>query len=251
MPRDRTSAGDPARTVALLWRSAPTPRRGPRPRLTVDAVVDAAIGLAGHEGLDAVTMRRLAAVLGVSAMTLYGYVPARAELLDLMVDTAYARRTPATWSPRAGWRTRVRRVAEADDALYRAYPWLTGVATARPPLGPGQLTKYEHELSAFDDAGLDDRQVDAALTFVLAFTRSVAVARVAVDDAARAGVGDAAWWAAAGPALAAEITDDAFPRAARIGTAAGEAQGAAYDPDAAFAFGLERVLDGLAALIER
>lgn len=251
MPEDRTSAGDPARTVALLWRAAPAARRGPRPRLRVDDVVDAAVALAGEEGLEAVTMRRLATVLGVSPMTLYGYVPTRAELLDLMVDAVYAAMTPASWSPRAGWRTRVRRVAEADDALHRARPWLAAVSTARPPLGPGQLAKYEHELSAFDGTGLTDVEVDAALTLVLGLTRWVAQARASAAEAARAGVGDPEWWAVAGPALAEHADPSAYPRASRVGTAVGAAQHAAFDADAAFAFGLQRVLDGLAALIER
>ena len=87
----RTSSGDPARTLALLWRADPPSRRGPRPRLDLDAVVDAAIALADDRGLPALTMRALAARLRVSAMTLYGYVPGREELVDLMLDALYGR----------------------------------------------------------------------------------------------------------------------------------------------------------------
>jgi AcrR family transcriptional regulator len=74
-------------TLAVLWRLPTTPRRGPRPGLSVDAVVDAAIGLADGEGLDAVTMRRVAQLVGVAPMTLYTYVPGKAELLDVMLDS--------------------------------------------------------------------------------------------------------------------------------------------------------------------
>ncbi|PZS39906.1 MAG: TetR family transcriptional regulator, partial [Pseudonocardiales bacterium] len=76
MSVQRSGAGDPARTLQLLWRDpAAVPRHGPRQRLSIDAVVDAAIELADAESLDAVTMRRVAQTLGVVPMTLYTYVP--------------------------------------------------------------------------------------------------------------------------------------------------------------------------------
>ena len=79
-------------------------RRGPRPRLDLDAVVDAAIALADDRGLAALTMRALAARLRVSAMTLYGYVPGREELVDLMLDALYGRMAYPAWEPEEGWR---------------------------------------------------------------------------------------------------------------------------------------------------
>ena len=92
IPSARTGAGDPARTLRLLWRDpAAVPRHGPRQGLTIDQIVAAATALADTEGLDAVTMRRVAASLGVVPMTLYTYVPGKAELLDLMLDSACAR----------------------------------------------------------------------------------------------------------------------------------------------------------------
>lgn len=252
MPTERTGAGDPARTLALLWRDAeagapPAGRRGPRPRLSVDAVVAEAIAVADAEGLDALTMRALAARLGVSAMTLYTYVPGKAELLDLMLDALYAAMDRPPWRAGEPWRERVRVVADANRALYAAHPWAARVSTARPPLGPGLMAKYEHELGALDGAGLDDVELDAALAFVLGFVQANAVAE---QDAEQAG-DDAAWWEQAGPLLARVIDAERYPLASRVGSAAGEAQGAAFDPDRAYAFGLERVLDGLAALIER
>src|SRR5260370_20348405 len=90
MPIERTSAGDPARTVALLWRDPAVVRRhGPRQGLSIDAVVVAATQLADAEGLEEVTMRGVAKALGVAPMPLYTYVPGKAELLDLMLDAAY------------------------------------------------------------------------------------------------------------------------------------------------------------------
>jgi AcrR family transcriptional regulator len=244
----RTSSGDPARTLALLWRADPPSRRGPRPRLDLDAVVDAAIALADERGLAALTMRALAARLRVSAMTLYGYVPGREELVDLMLDALYGRMAYPAWEAEEGWRARARAVAEANRALYEAHPWAAAVSTARPPLGPGLMGKYEHELGAFEHAGLGDVERDAALSHLLAFVQGSSTA--AAEAAAAPGT-DAEWWETAGPLLARVIDPARYPLAVRVGAAAGEAHGSAHDPAFAYAFGLERVLDGLAALIER
>src|SRR5471030_1171419 len=78
--------GDPSRSIALLWGVAESGRRGPKPRHSVEDVVRAAIALADAEGLDAVSMRRVAETLQLSPMSLYTYVPSKAELVDLMLD---------------------------------------------------------------------------------------------------------------------------------------------------------------------
>jgi AcrR family transcriptional regulator len=250
VPTERSSAGDPDRTLQLLWRDpAAIPKRGPRQGLSIDAVVDAATNLADAEGLDGVTMRRVAQVLGVAPMTLYTYVPGKAELLDLMLDAAYAR-MPRTDTSGRPWRDRLVVVAEENRALFRAHPWAAAVSTSRPPLGPGQMTKYEHELSALDGLGLDDVEIDDSLTYLLAFVQSCA--RAAADvRAAREDMDDQQWWEANEPLLSRVFDERAYPTAARVGSAAGAAHGAAYDPDHAYEFGLRRVLDGLAVLVDR
>ena len=241
---------DPARTLALLWRTEdPAPRRGRRPGLTVDGVVDAALTIADAEGLDTVTMRRIAQELGVVPMTLYTYVPGKDELLDLMLDTVYGRmrRGETTGLP---WRARVTAVAEENRALFTEHPWAASVSTSRPPLGPGQMAKYEHELGALDGLGLADVELDAALAHLLAFVRSHA--RDAADALAaqrESRMDDEQWWAANAPVLARVLDETAYPLAARVGTAAGRAQGGAWNADHAWTFGLDLVLDGLAARV--
>ncbi len=251
IPSARTGAGDPARTLALLWRDpAAVPRHGPRQHLSIDQVVDAATALAEIEGLDAVTMRRVAQSLGVVPMTLYTYVPGKAELLDLMLDAAYQR------MPRAGtagqpWRQRVAAVAEENRALFEAHPWAAAISAIRPPLGPGLMAKYEHELSALDGLGLTDVEIDAALTHLLTFVQ--AWARAAADASAvrhDTAMDDEQWWAASAPLLERVLDPSAYPTAVRVGTAAGTAHRAAYSPRHAYDFGLRTILDGLAALIE-
>ena len=250
MPAERTGGGNPERTIDLLWHqdADTTPTRGPRRRLDVGTIAAAAVALADAEGVAAVTMRTLASRLGLaSAMALYTYVPAKAELVDLMVDTCFAAFALDVTAAPARLADRIRAVADANRALYRQHPWLADVSTDRPPLGPGQLRKYERELAALDGLGLSDHEMDLTLTLVITFVRAhatTAAAATSADD-------EAAWWAAAGPALARHVTAGDYPLSSRVGTTAGEAQGRAHDPDLAYTFGLERIADGVQALRRR
>lgn len=244
MTTDRTGEGDPARTVELLWRHhrEPPVRPGPRSKIAVDDVVAAGIALADVEGLEALTMRALAQRLDLPPMSLYRVVPDKATLLDLLVDHCLLAMPRRPWRARQAWRTRARRVAEENRALLLDHPWLVRVSTARPPLGPGQLARYDHELRAFDPTGLDDLTRDAALTHLLGFVRWSAETTLERHG------GDAEWWSRAGPALARVVDPRDYPVAARVGSAAGAAQNSAFDADAAWTFGVERVLESIALL---
>lgn len=251
MARPRSSAGDPASTLALLWRDpGAVPRRGPARRLDIDDVVGVATTLADEHGLEAVTMRAVAQAAGLAPMALYTYVPGKAELLDLMLDAAYAA-MPRTDTSGRPWRERATMVAEENLALHLAHPWTVEVSTLRPPLGPGLIGKYEHELAAFDGLGLSDVQMDDCLTYLLGFVHTAA--RTTLDAVAaqrESTTDDSGWWATAGPLLARVLDPAVYPLADRVGTAAGAARGSAHDPDHAYRFGLARTLDGLAVLID-
>lgn len=248
MAKDRSGAGDPVRTLELLWREpgqgAQPGRRGPRQGLSVDAVVRAAIALADEAGLAALTMRALAGRLGVTPMTLYTYVPGKAELLDLMLDEAYrtmVRREPGADEP---WPARVTRIAYDNRDLLLRHPWIAEVSVTRPPLGPGVIGKYEHELAAFDGIGLTDPEMDAALTHLLGFVHANALA--AADAAAHnSRQSDEDWWAVSAPLLERVMDPGRYPLGGRVGSAVG-----AYDPEAVWAFGLRCVLDGLGHLVD-
>lgn len=252
MPHERSSAGDPSRTLELLWREPGygASGRGPKQGRTIDEVVEAAIELADTAGLEAVTMRRVAAALDIAPMSLYTYVPGKAELLDLMLDIVY-RQLPRADHAGEPWRTRVETVARENRALFDRHPWVAAVSTVRPPLGPGLMAKYEHELRAFEGLGLDNVEMDAALTYLLSFVQAAARAAVDVRTAQRdSAMNDEQWWAVNEPLLARVFDEHRYPTAARVGAAAGAAHGAAYHPDHAYEFGLQRVLDGLGVLIE-
>jgi AcrR family transcriptional regulator len=238
--------GDPARTLAVLWR---TRDRTARTDLGVDRIVAAAVDLADTEGLDALSMRRVAERLGVGTMSLYTHVPGKAELLDAMVDAVHAG-TPRPDDVPGGWRGRLTRIAHDNRDLLLRHPWLLDVSTHRAVLGPHVAAKYDYELRAVDGIGLTDPEMDAVLTLVLGHVR--AATRITVDadrTRRRTGLTDEQWWQAAAPFLARVLDPARFPTATRVGAAAGQAHGAAHDGDHAFTFGLDRVLDGIDALV--
>ncbi|APA94330.1 TetR/AcrR family transcriptional regulator [Nocardia seriolae] len=249
---ERSSAGDPVRTLELLWREPGSggSTRGPKQRTTLDAVIAAALEIADAEGIGALTMRSVAAKLGITPMATYTYVPGKAELVDLMLDTVY-QHMPRHDLDGMPWRERVSAIAAENRALLAEHPWVAYLPTTRPPLGPGVVAKYDHELRAFDGLGLGDLEMDAALTYLLGFVTSTA--QLAIDTAAAAaasGQSDHEWWERAAPLLERVFDTDRYPLAARVGTVAGQAHDSAYSADHAYEFGLARVLDGLAVLIE-
>ena len=252
MATEFTGTGDPARSMALLWRTPAegAVRPGPKSSLDVDRIVAAAVRLADTEGLAALSMRRVAGELGVPVMTLYGHVPGKGELVDLMLDSALADLYPDEGVVTSGaWRTRLRTVARANWEFFVAHPWGLHVSTGRPPLGPGIMRKYELELRSVDGLGLAELQMDLVVTLVNGFVRGTVGGVHEKADAERVtGVTEDEWWAATEPYVAQVFDAERYPTAARVGPVAGEELGA-YDPHRSFEFGLDRLLDGIGVLI--
>jgi AcrR family transcriptional regulator len=242
-----SGAGDPKRTLELLWDVRERPRRGPKPRLTAEEIVRAAIRLADAEGLDGLSIRRIAEELGVSPMSIYTYVPGKAELIDVMVDRTFGELTPPGHD---SWRARLEHIARDDWALFHRHPWLLQITMARPPLGPNTCARFEFELRAVDGLGLSDLEMDSVVALVTGFAESAA--RVSVNAAEaerRSGMTDEQWWEASAPLLEKLVTEDDYPLGTRVGAAVGYEYSAAIAPGRAFEFGLARVLDGIDMLI--
>src|SRR5688500_2426129 len=102
MTTEHSASGDLDRSLALLWEMDHRPTRGPKPALTLERIVTAAITIADAEGLAGLSMRRVAAELGVGTMSLYRYVPGKGELLDLMIDRI--NEAPRGDAGELGWR---------------------------------------------------------------------------------------------------------------------------------------------------
>ncbi len=250
MPTEATGGGDPARTMELLWGTRQPPTRGPKPGLTVERIVRAAIEVADAEGLAALSMRRVADQLGVGTMSLYTYVPGKAELIDVMLDAVHAEPEPPE-PAEGGWRAQLEATARADWERYHRHPWLLHVAaTNRPPLGPIVIAKYDRDLRAVEGIGLTDVEMDSVVSLVAGHVEGAARRSLdATQTERQTGKTDQDWWEATAPLLEKVFDPARFPTAARVGPAAGAAYQAAYDPKHAFAFGLERILDGVAALV--
>ncbi|MBI5162077.1 MAG: TetR/AcrR family transcriptional regulator C-terminal domain-containing protein [Micrococcales bacterium] len=243
------AAEQEARLLELLWR--PRDADG-RPGISTARIVTAGIALADAEGADAVSMRRVAAQLGSAAMSLYTHVPDKAALVALMSDEVLLGMAVTEPAFGAGWRERLRLVAGDNRDLLTRHPWLLRLQPSPPPLGPGLLAKYEWELSAFHGLGLSATERDSCLTLVLQFVRAATAEAIAarMRAAVREAEGER-WSATVGPVLARYVDEDEYPLATRIGAEAGAVAERLGDPDGAHGFGLERVLDGVAALVAR
>ncbi|MFD0905201.1 TetR/AcrR family transcriptional regulator [Actinomadura sediminis] len=250
MTTEYSGGGDLRRSLELLWGGRPAPRRGPKPKLTVAEIVRTAIAVADAEGLDALSMRRIADELGVAPMSIYTYVPSKAELIDVMFDRALAELTPPDDVP-GGWRPKLEHLARDNWDLYHRHPWLLHVSVVRPPMGPAVFAKYEFELRAVDGIGLTDVEMDSVVALVTGFAESSARVSVNVAEAERrTGMTDVQWWETMAPLLEEVDTgEDEYPLSARVGRSAGMEYQGAVGPRQAFEFGLARILDGIEVLI--
>ncbi|MFI0421435.1 TetR/AcrR family transcriptional regulator [Spongiactinospora sp. 9N601] len=229
--------GDPARTMALLWDGVPpAPRRGPRPRLDLDWLVETAIAEADRTGPAALSMRSLAQALGIGTASLYTYVPGKAELLELMVDRVVgAQPLPPTG---AGWRAGLHHLATEDLAAFRAHPWLLQVAASRTVFGPHVITRYEAALSLLDGYGLPAIEVTGCVAAVESYVRGAASAVVEAEQApARTGSTDQEWWERRLPYLT-ERMNGRFPHLDAL-----EQAGAFTVSDTTLPYTLQRALD--------
>ncbi len=250
MSGEISGKGDPLKLLQLLWDRAAAPKRGPKAKVSVSDLVSAAVVIADNEGLEAVTTRRVAEAVGISAMSFYTHIPSKAELLDLMMDAVSGEvlQDQPVFKP-AEWRANLTRVATDYRKFYLAHPWVLQLATHRSVLGPNTFRSADSALSAIEGLGLTDLEMDRIITMVGDYVHG-AVRNAAREKMVKAetGMTDEQWWHRVAPFL--ETLDyTPYPVLARVGQTAGETYGA-HDPEGAFAFGLERMLDGLAAFIK-
>jgi AcrR family transcriptional regulator len=234
----------------LLWGRRERGKRGPKPGLSIDAIVAKAIAIADADGLGAVSMARVAKELGFTTMSLYRYVASKDELLQLMWN-ASAQGAEEYEQQGDGWRERLRHWALVQREMLDRHTWITEMPMATPPLAPNSLTFVERGLEALDDTGLTD--VDKLRVIGLISSYTLSESRMAHEEAraAAAAPADAPRWSF--ESLLAELVDaDAYPRLTRIAGGGGaDAAGDAPTEAEEFRFGLETILDGVESLIER
>jgi AcrR family transcriptional regulator len=237
----------------LLWGRRGRGQRGPKPGLSVDAIVAAAVRLADAEGLEAVSMARVAEQLGFTTMSLYRHVSSKEELLQLMWN-ASAQGAEELVIAGDDWRSRLQTWAMIQREMIDRHPWITQMPMAAPPMAPNSLAFVERGLEAMDGTGLSDADKLRIIGLISSYTLSEA--RMAHDAARAARAAEAAAGGEAMPvwtyeALLREVTDEqTYPRLHRLAWSEGIGDNpAGFDEQEEFRFGLDRILDGAEVLI--
>ncbi|TXS55678.1 TetR/AcrR family transcriptional regulator [Streptomyces sp. t39] len=246
---ETSGSGDVSRSLELLWGTGERPSRGPKPGLTLDRIVTAAVRVADAEGMPAVSMRRLSTELGTGTMSLYRYVPGKAELLDLMLDRVTGEPLkeleggPAPTAPEA-WPDAVREMAAAHLALYRSHPWLLKVNQSRTVLGPSAVRGLDASLFALRGMGLTDPETISVIIAVQSFVSGIARMELESAEAAQqTGQSEEDFWRSQEPYLSKAMISGDYPSLAGLSEDAFSSQ---FDH---FAFGLERLVEGFQALV--
>jgi AcrR family transcriptional regulator len=232
-----------AQTARLLWGGGARtrPARGPRPTLDLARVARSGVGLADAEGLSAVSMQRVAARLGVTKMALYRYVPGKAELVALMCDEAVGL-YPGEDPPGGGWRDRLTRWAEQMLAVHLRHPWVLDVTVGPRVIGPAELSWVEAGIAALDGTSLTGAErMDAAVLLANHARGIAAQARATSPDESQE------------TALSAVMAELLRERGAQYPALAKALAATGAEPegrDQAWEFGIQRILDGLAVLMD-
>jgi AcrR family transcriptional regulator len=163
-----------------LWFGAPTDDQDRRPQLTRERVVDEALAVIAHDGAQALTMRRLAARLGVVPGALYHHVRNKQQLQDLLLDGVLAE-VDLDLDPALGWSERLKVLAHRLRQVLEAHPGVAAILKTRDPLGPHSLALAEAFLSPLQTAGFGDRQAGLAFFLLLDYTIGFAVSTPATS----------------------------------------------------------------------
>lgn len=246
--KDGTGSGLPA-SIEAAWGLRERPSKGPKRGLTLPRIVAAGVNIAATDGLAAVSMSRVAADLGVSTMSLYRYVAAKSELLLLMEDAALGAPEPGP-GPATGWRESISHWAWAMRAALHRQPWVAHNPITAPPSTPNSVAWMERGLAALAGTGLDEGAKISVVLLVSGFVRNETALMASVMAATEAAGSTPDEMMQGWGRLLTRVTDaERFPAV----TAALEAGvlDRADGPDDEFVFGLERILDGVQALIRR
>jgi AcrR family transcriptional regulator len=159
------------RSMDLLWGEKRESSRGPKPGLSIHQIAWAAISVADAEGLEAVSMQRVAHECGVTTMALYRYVPDKAGLLALMIDIGIGA-PPALDSIRGGWRPQLEEWARRLWVTFHDHPWSLGATAPVRLIGPNELGWLEAAISALSGIGLTGREMVDAVDAILVYVRN-------------------------------------------------------------------------------
>ncbi|MGD0560333.1 MAG: TetR/AcrR family transcriptional regulator [Streptosporangiaceae bacterium] len=237
--------------LEAAWGLRDHPRKGPKPGLTLPKIIEAAIRLADRDGLEAVSMARVAAELSAAPMSLYRHVASKDDLLELMADTAWGPPPAMTGDT---WRAKLAAWAWAMRSAMYQHSWALRVPVSGLPVYPNNVAWFEQGLAAVADTPLTEGQKASVVLLVSGYVRNEATTGTDIAAAIRAradGSSDpAAEWMRQYRDLMTKIADPVrFPATVRL------LESGVFDtsdpPDDEFVFGLDRILDGIERLIDQ
>ncbi|MEU5660360.1 TetR/AcrR family transcriptional regulator C-terminal domain-containing protein [Streptomyces sp. NPDC047737] len=224
-----------------VW-DRPEPPSRPVP-LDRERIVAAAVALADEGGLEAVSLRKVAARLGAGPMRLYGFISTKEELFDLMVDEVHAE--ILTEEQPGDWREALRTLAHRTRRTALRHEWLADLLGGRPALGPNGLAVAEATLTALDGIADIDTVMRAVETVGAYYTGAIR-REVTNRRAERAsGLSKQDWQRASGPYLTRMLSTGRFPALSKA-----VYDGTDVDAETSFTTGLEWVLDAVAAKVD-
>jgi AcrR family transcriptional regulator len=240
-------AAGPGTPRSPVWSRPRSGGRGPQPSLSVESIVAAAVALADTEGVEAVSMRRIASELGVGTMSLYRYVETKDDLLDLMTDQVMGE--DGTGAEATGhWRADLRELAVRYRTLMLRHPWVLPIGASRPPMGPQVMRRTEQLFGVLDGHGLGIQEIVDLTGTVVAFVRGVVLGETAEAELIRrTGQTQDDYRRAVGPYLVQVLAAGKHPLMARYIHEADDHP----DLDQSFLRGLDLVLDGVEAGLRR
>jgi DNA-binding transcriptional regulator YhcF (GntR family) len=223
----------------------PRVRLAPEAALTSERIVAVAVAIADAEGLDGLSMRRVAAELGAATMALYRHVVDKDDLVLRMLDAALGEWRPPSDAP-DGWRPRLEIAGRTLWALFRRHPWLApAMSMTRPQAVAGGLALSEWTLAALDSSGADHATVMTAYLTLVNYVRGTAVNLEPEAEAeAATGLNPDQWMDTQEEAMRSIVGDGRFPTFERVLSTPYD-----FDLDVLFEFGLQRLLDGFALVI--
>jgi AcrR family transcriptional regulator len=232
----------------LVWARPERPPRGRARGLSRQQIVRAALQIADREGLDALTMRRVAQRLGAGTMSLYWYVRSKDELIELLRDEVAGEQTLQRAS--GDWRSDLARFARDTRASYLRHPWLASVLVGLPPIGPNSLRQDELSLEIVSGLGLDFRTQMAIPAAVHCFVIGYVLRELDEQEVQRrTGASEQEWRASVAPYLEQVLASGRYPNLQRVLAVGGDQ--AEQDADETFERTLEIVLDGIAARLPK
>ena len=222
--------------------------RSPRGHLSKERVLRAAVDLADREGLESLTMRKLADELGVGAMSLYYYVPNKDELITGMVDIVFAE---IELPPRdADWRAAMRRRALSTREALNRHRWAVGLMESQEMPGPASIRLHDAVLGCLREAGFSIEMTIQAYSVIDAYLYGFALQEKTVpfesaEDAAALAQEQVRRLDAQAQEQQLAALADEYPYIAEV--VAGHVAKVGHDFGHAFEDGLDLILDALEA----